>query len=408
MKKLLFLLMPALICAEDLKSLLEFATDNNNIVVAKTLREEAKLKDIESSQSGYYPTIDIGGYGQSLNSKSSNLPGDTYSGYAKIGVDLYDGGQRASTINEDKAYYESAKYDTSSYKKNLQLLIVQDFYAIKSAEAGLKALEEKQNLLSADVARIKNFYEVGKATSDEIDKFKAAFSNNGYQIDALKFQLISLKQLLGSKIGRKITILDDSTISEPQNLKKELNDEIQALSASASALTHTAHALNSAYMPQIRLEDTYSLFEYDRFDATSPKGLNNQNQLMLTFNIRLFDKGMVSKQKESIFIQQKALESEIKQSTEIQDINVDLSVSKINTTKSQILSAKSSLNAAISAYEAIAKKYELGVIDNIAYLDALTVKTSAQAQYQEAQNNLQIAYASYYYYVNKNIKEYTK
>ncbi|MDD2384309.1 MAG: TolC family protein [Sulfurospirillaceae bacterium] len=408
MKRLLFLLIPALMCADDLKSLLEFATTHNNMVVAKSLREESKLKEIESTQSAYYPTLDVGGYGQSLNARTGNTPGDIYSGYAKVGVDIYDGGKKSSTIEQNKALLESSKYDTSAYKKNLQLLIVQDFYTIKSVEANLKALEEKQVQLNADLERIKKFYEVGSATSDEIDKLQAALSNNGYQIDATKFQILSLTRLLGVKIGKKITTLEASNVEEPQNVQKELSDEIQALSASASSLSYSAQSLNAAYMPQIRLEDTYSLYDYDRYDALHPEGLNNQNKLMLTFNIRLFDNGTVSKQKESLFIQQKALESEIKQNTEIQDINADLSLSKISTTKAQIQSAKSSLDAAMSAYDVIAKKYELGAVDNIAYLDALSVKTNAKAQYEEALNNLQIAYASYYYYANKNIKEYTK
>lgn len=408
MKKLLFLLIPALMCADDLKSLLEFATTNNNMVVSKSLKEESKLKDIESTQSAYYPTLDIGGYGQSLNARTNDTPGDIYSGYAKVGVDIYDGGKKSSTIEQNKALLESAKYDTASYKKNLQLFIVQDFYTIKSVEASLQALEEKQAQLNADLERIKKFYAVGSATGDEIDKIQATLSNNGYQIDATKFQILSLTRLLGVKIGKKITTLETSSIEEPLNVQKELSDEIQALTANAASLTYSAQSLNAAYMPQIRLEDTYSLYDYDRYDALHPEGLNNQNKLMLTFNIRLFDNGSVSKQKESLFIQQKALESEIKQSTEIQDINADLARSKISTTKAQIQSAKSSLAAAISAYDVIAKKYELGAVDNVSYLDALSVKTNAKAQYEEALNNLQIAYASYYYYTNKNIKEYTK
>ena len=408
MKRLLFLAIPALICAEDLRELLDFATANNNIVVAKSLREESKLKDIESSQSAYYPTIDVGGNAQSLKDRTPNQAGDTYNGYAKVGVDLYDGGKKSNTIEQNKALLESSKYDTSSYRKSLQLLIVQDFFAIKSSEASLKALEEKHTQLSADLDRIKKFYDVGSATTDEIDKLQAALSNNSYQIDATKFQILSLKRLLGVKIGKKIATLEDSNIDAPQNVQKELSDDIKALSANASSLTYTAKALHSAYMPQIRLEDTYNLYDYGRTDFAHPQGLDNQNKLMLTISMRLFDNGTVSKQKESLFIQQKALESEIKQNTEIQDINADLALSKIDTTKAQIQSAKSSLDSALSAYEVIAKKYELGAVDNIAYLDALSVKTNAKAQYEEALNNLQIAYASYYYYANKNIKEFIR
>ena len=61
-----------------------------------------------------------------------------------------------------------------------------------------------------------------------------------------------------------------------------------------------------------------------------------------------------------------------------------------------------------SSLNAIRKKFEIGSVDNIAFLDALSVKTSSKAQYETAKNNLQIAYARYYYYLNKNVKDYIK
>ena len=91
-----------------------------------------------------------------------------------------------------------------------------------------------------------------------------------------------------------------------------------------------------------------------------------------------------------------------------QDINIELAISKIDTVKAQINSAKSSLKSAISAFETIAKKYEVGNVDHVTYLDALSVKTNAKAQYKSALNNLQIAYATYYYHTNKNIQEFIK
>lgn len=410
MKRLVILscIVPAWIYAEGLKSLIDFASTNNNIVVSKNLTQSAKRKDIESAKSAYYPTVDAGGYYQNLNSRTLGVPGDVYSGYVKVGVDLYDGGKKSNVIEKNKALLESSKYDTSSYKKSLTLSITQDFYTIKSTEATLIALEEKNTQLIAELDRIKQFYEVGSATKDEVDKLQAALSNNIYQMDAIKFQILSLKKLLSVKIGKNITTLDDSALMAPQGVEKELSDDIQSLTFNASSFEYSAKTLNAAYLPQIRIEDTYSLYDYGSSDTTHPEGLDNQNKLMLTFNVRLFDNGNVNKQKESILIQKRALESQIKQATQIQDINVDLAMSKISTTKEQINSAKSSLISATSAYETIAEKYKVGVADNIAYLDALSVKTNAKAQYEEALNNLQIAYGEYYYYANKNIGEFIK
>ncbi len=407
-KRLLFLILPAFVYAENLKTLLEFATINNNIVVSKSLTKESKLLNLQSTQSGYYPTIDLGGYYQRLDDKSNGLAGDIYSGYAEIGFDIYDGGKKSNIVKQNQALLQSAILDTTSYQKELQLSIVQDFYNIKSIETSLEALKEKQIQLEAELERVKRFYEVGTTTKDDVDKLQAAYSNNLYQIDTTKYQILSLKKLFSIKIGKKVDTFDESFISSPENIQKELNDNINALKQNSSSLIYTANSIDSTYKPQLRVEDTYSIYDYDRTDISHPKGLDNQNKLMLTLSLRLFDNSATQKQKESILIQKKALDKQIEQLEQMQDINVELALSKIETTKAQITSAKSSLDSAISAYETISEKYRVGSIDNIAYLDALSVKTNAKAQYKTALNNLQIAYGSYYFHTNKNIQEFTK
>ncbi|MGB5867297.1 MAG: TolC family protein [Arcobacteraceae bacterium] len=407
-KRMLFLILPAFLCADNLKSLLEYATTNNSMVVSKSLTQESKKLDLQSTKSGYFPTLDIGGSYQNLNQKSANTPGEIYTGFASIGVDLYDGGQKSNTIKQNEALLKSANFTTSAYQKELQLSIVQDFYNIKSIEASLEALNEKQIQLHAELERVKKFYEVGSTTKDDVDKLQAAYSNNIYQIDTTKYQILSLKRLFSIKIGKKVDTFEDSTIQSPQNIDKEISDNIKALQHNSNSLLHSANSIDSVYYPKLRLEDTYSMYDYDRTDATHPDGLDNQNKLLLTLNIRLFDNGATQKQRESLLIQKKALDKEIEQLEQIQDINVELALSKIETTKAQIVSAKSSLDSAISAYETISEKYRVGTIDNIAYLDALTVKTNAKAQYKTALNNLQIAYSTYYFYTNKNIQEFTK
>lgn len=406
-KKLLLLIIPFIINADGLKSLLDYATANNKIVLSKNLSEQAKLKDIESSKSAYYPTIDVGAYYQRLDDTTQFAPGDTYSAYAKVGLDLYDGGKKSSTIEQNKALHKSSKYAASSYKKSLQLEIVEDFYATKSAQATLDALKDKEIQLQADLERIQKFYDVGSVTIDEIDRLKAEYSANIYKIDQIKYQIVSLKKLLNLKVGKKIQSLDNSQIKVPKEINRETSDDILVLQANASSINFSADVVNSAYYPQLRVEDTYSLYSYER-ESTLVENLDNQNKLMLTLNLKLFDMGTLSKQKESLLIQKEALQKEIEQAQDEQEINIELALLKIDTTKAQILSAKSSLESASSAYETIAMKYSAGVVDNVSYLDALSTKTNAKAQYEEALNNLQIAYATYYYYTNQDIKEYIK
>ncbi len=84
----------------------------------------------------------------------------------------------------------------------------------------------------------------------------------------------------------------------------------------------------------------------------------------------------------------------------------DLALSAIDTSNIKIKSAKSALIAATSAFKTISKKYDAGIVDNVVYLDALTSQTEAKAIYETSINDLQIAYAVYYYYAGKNIEEF--
>jgi len=404
-KQLLLLIVPALIYADDLKSLLDFATTNNNIVVSKEFTQKAKLKDIGVAKSAIYPTIDVGGYYKRDDDHSPFQPGDIYSGYVKVGVDLYNGGKSSNTIKEYKSLHDASKYASSAYKKSLQLQISEDFYNLKSVESRLDALKEAGVQLMAALQRVKKFYEVGSVTKDDVKRLEAAYSNNIYAINSAKYQKIALQKMLALKVGKKVEQLDNSTLIVPHNLQVALNDNILTLQSNATSLKYAAKSVNSRYYPQIRFEDTYSVFAYNRKD---PKvvPLNEQNQLMLTLNIRLFDRGTISKQKESLLLQKEALGKEIEQYKEEQKSNIELALLKIETVKAQIASAKSSLDASTSAYETVQKKYAVGLVDYVTYLDALTVKTEAKSQYESAVNSLQIAYAKYYFYTNKNIKDF--
>ena len=103
-----------------------------------------------------------------------------------------------------------------------------------------------------------------------------------------------------------------------------------------------------------------------------------------------------------------ALNSQIAYMSKEQALSYKLALSRIDTAKIRIATAKSALNAATSAFTTIEKKYNAGIVDYIVYLDALTKKTSSKALYKSGLNELEIAYAILYFYSGKNIKEELK
>lgn len=407
--KLIFLAFPALLYGESLKEIVDIALLNNNIVNAKVYTQEAQKYTLKASRGNYLPTLSIGGNFQSLNERTPNVAGDIYSGYAKVAWNIYDAGKTYNNVKQNEALLNSKNLDLSAYQKELQKTIVEDFFSIKNAEASLEALNEKQKLLDAELQRVKMFFEVGSTTKDDVEKLQAELSNNLYQIETLKYQILSMQKLLSIKVGKEINTLKESILETPIQLETvQENDTITSLKQQKEALSYSAKGVDDTFEPYITVENTYNSYDYDRDDLNHPAGLDDQNKLMVSLNIKLFDGQVTNNQKKALLMQQKSLNEEIKQLEQIQETNAQLSLAQIETTKAQIQSAKSSLESAQSAYETVLEKYRVGASDNVAYLDALSVKTQAQALYSQAINNLQVAYAYYYYYTNQEIKEYIK
>lgn len=407
MKKLIFLVIPAFIYAQNLKSLIEYAQLNNEIVVSSSLNQEAQSKNVDSKKSAYLPVIDVGAYYQRLDDRTPTMAGDVYSGYAKIGFDIYDGGRKSSLLEQAKNEHKSSKYDTDEMKKSLALEITEDFYTVKSLDASLRAREDASKSLKEQLSRIKKYFEARLATKDDVDRLQSAYDTNIYEIKSLELQKLTALKSLELKVGKKIDTLDDSSFKEVREDLQPI-DAINSLLSKESALVSSAESIDSAYYPQIKLEDSYNLYGYGRSDAMHPEGLDNQNKILLSANIRLFDFGTLKEAKQAMIISAKALNSQVLYKTKEQKMHHEVALARLDTSKIKIQSAKSALIASESAFETIEKKYNAGIVDYVIYLDALTSKTRADALYKTSLNELEIAYAMYYYYSGKNLAEYIK
>ncbi len=404
---LLFLLALTL-HAESLQELLQKAQNNNGILVAKEYKKAASQKELHSQKSAYYPTVDIGGIYKRDDAASPFQAGDVYAAHAKIALDLYDGGKRSADVDAKKASVDAAGFDSIAYKKSLALQITKEFLSIKTLQASLQAREDAQKALKAQLERIKKFYQVNMATQDDVERVQADFDTNLYNIQTIKFQILSLKSLLELKVGQKIQSIGSAAFKKESTPTATTLESIKAMSAQKKALHYQANALGSYYYPHIAIEDTYSLYGYDRLSAKVKQlapPLDNQNSLLLSANIRLFDFGRIAKEKEALLLDEKALQAQIEYQSQEQNIHLKLAKAQIATAKLKIKSARSALNAANIAFHTIEKKYNAGIVDYIVYLDALTKKTSSKALYASSLNDLELAYATYYFYSGKNILE---
>ncbi len=407
-KELLLLLLPFILNAESLKSLLEYADRANNLIVAKDLQAQSKKSELGSSKNDLYPTVDIGAYYKRDDKPNTFFSGTTYAGYAKIGYDVYVGGRKENALKQKRGALKSSQFDKEATKNAIELAIVQDFYNLKSKEATLNAREEASKAVKAQLKRVEAFLKASLATQDDVDRLQSAYDSNIYRIESLKFEIFSLKKSLELQVGKSIESLDDSLFIKSESMAQEL-DNIRALRATKGSVMDSAKIIDSYYYPQIRVEDTYSLYGYmdkPTFGNAHIEQITNQNQLLVTLNMRLYDFGTLSESKRSAQLQADALGEEIKYKTKEQHLQQELALQRIVTAKLSIKSAKSALKSAKSAFITITKKYNSGIVDNVVYLDALTTRTESQATYKTACNNLELSYALYYYYNANNLEEY--
>ena len=172
-------------------------------------------------------------------------------------------------------------------------------------------------------------------------------------MESIKLNILTLKLDLSLQVGTKVDSLDKSEFIVELGNELELVDSIKSLEYSKKALKSFSKSIDSIYYPQLKVEDTYSLYGYDRTDAAHPKGLDNQNKIILSANIRIYDNGTVSNEKQAVEINTQALSKQIEYKTQEQKMLHELAEARIKTSKVKIKSASSALVSATSAFNSI-------------------------------------------------------
>ena len=404
MKLFIFILLPALLFSDDLKSLLEFAQKNNNLINASKIVETSKKSELSATKHSYLPTIDANAFYERDDKPTPFYPGTTYGVSAKISYSIYDGGKKAYITKQKKDELLASEFKTKASKKDILLVITKNFFNLKSLYASLDATQEASKAVKAQLTRIKQFYVANLATSDDVDRLQSAYDRTLYTIESLKFKIFSLKKLLELEVGKKIISLDNSKFQKSKMTDDDNLDAIKALTKDKNALTNQTKMIDSYYHPNIKIEDSYTIFGYQ--DKPITPLLDTQNKIMATLSLRIFDFGALSEKKEALRLKVDAMNEKISYKIKEQNMEREIALRRIKTTKLNIHSTKSALKSATSALKTITKKYQNGIVEHVTYLDALSSRTEAYALYQKSLNDLEIAYALYYYYNTKNLEDY--
>jgi len=408
MKKIvLFIIFLSLLNATTLKSMLNSSKLQNDLVLSKDLEVLSSKKSIGVVKSSYLPTVDIGGFAQSLYPKTPMMAGTAYGVYAKLNYTIYDGKTKKYTLRQKRFELLSKEFESLEFKRSLALLIIKDYFEIKSLDSLLLAIKSKKKSLLSSVKKAKYYFKSGLIESSEVDRLKAELEMVNYNISSLKLQKATLLSDLSLKVGKKIKNIDNAYFIK-KRVKFSVNNEIKSILAKSASVSSEAKIIKSANNPKVNLGIEYDIYGYERYDLMHPRGVDKQAKVSLNANMRVYDGGVTKEKAQIAKIQALSIALQAKHKLKEQKSNFNLAKLRIRNIKNKIKSAKVSFNSANRFFKDTEKKYKAGFIDNSLYLDALAQKTEALAEYKRALNDLEVAYGLYYYYAGKNLKGYIK
>ena len=415
MRTLLLLCMPLFVLAQSygLKQFVDNANRTNGLIEAKKLNVKSKAQEVEAARSAYWPTVDIGADYSFQSPNYIVSPGQVGNAFISANLNLYDGGRKDAILKSKGFEHKASLFEQTAFEKSITLEIARHYYGIQSLKATLSALQERSKELKAQIDRVKKFKLTGLATQEEVDKLQSVYDNNQYTIENTKLAIETSEENLKLISGLPAKHLRRNYFLEPKRIRFEWFENIKILQAKANAVGENAKAIDAGYLPQVNLSDTYHRSHFDDLVPVPGGGgdaflIDHQNKVGVSVNMRLFDNGKMSKESEAVKYQKLALISQLDQAKKEQRMNFRLAKQNLRTTKAKMKSAKSALKAATSTYTVLKQKFEVGLADDIAFLDALATKTLAEARYKETVYDYEVKKSIYYYYAGKDPREFIR
>ena len=384
--------------ATTLKDIVASTLQNNDSVAVAKLRYKQSVNDEEAVGNSFNPTLNVGASYTRLDLDTREVQvGSTFVGFAKIAANLYDGG-RLSATKEAKGYIkEASKLSVNSTERATLLQVVSLYYQAKNMSDEIEVFKKKSQTLLAQYERVKTKYKLKMTTEDEVLKLKSEYETNNYLIEQFKYQEEELLANLSLLSGMKVESVDDVKLPDVEHLSYKESENIEALKLQTQAAQANQRVASAVRKPQLNIEDRLNYYNYDDYNEKMLSDLPEvQNSLMLTLNYTLFDTTSSAKV-ESAKVQTLINSAQTTLVKKQEKMAFDLAKSKLHTQELKIASLKTALDMGESVYNIVKVKYENGIVDNIAYLDALSKKIYNEALYKESLNEYEIAKATYYF-----------
>jgi len=411
MKKIyLSFLVPFCLYGESLNELIDLSL-HNKLVKSQQYSIDSINSQYKSVQKNYLPKVTLGATYTNTNEETASMPDSSLNSYANVNYIVYDGGKKGAVYKSYENTIKSAQENLTTLKNDLSLQIVRHYFNYHSYIAQKEAKQKEIIQLKAQYDRLKRFLDVGTTTSDEVDKILARLENANVTLHETELNIQTILHKLNYLVSKEVSLEPGSTIKD-QLLLSTLKDKranIKALEYDMQTVLSNARASKSSNYPVLSLDNTYNNYEmnYDN-QSYQQASVDSQNIFKVNLSWNIFDFGSTTNAYVSEYKKYESLKSTYEYEKNKANVDLQLAIKSYEISKLKIGSASSALKASVSTYETVEKKYQNGLVDNVAYLEALSEKYNSISFLKKAQYDLEINKANIIYYSGKNVWEYVQ
>jgi len=404
MKKIVFIsILPLLLSAGNLGALLDMAQNNSHVEASRFALEASKEKE-SSIKSGYLPSLSIGAAKTYNEKENMSAPQNATSGQAILSFTLYDGGRREALIDGQAALVKSASFSLASTQNSVSLNVIYAYYTYLSTKASQEALMQKMQQLEAERYRLEKFLSVGSATGDEVQKIISTIEQTKVELLNTQNALANTLNTLEYLTGKPVNVEERSHVALANDALASKRLDLLALEQSVESMKHQAIAAKAPSLPTVKIEDTYTRYDYDFDNKAYDSDVNRQNTIALSVQWKIFDFGSTSSAYEAAQKEYLSKNSELSYEQSRANASLKNAQNTYQSALAKIEAAKARLHASSMTYELVQKKFQQGIVNNVTYLDALSDKYNATSALHSALYDVEYQKAVMLYEMGHEIK----
>lgn len=371
---------------------------------------EANLQSVsienKAIEESYMPHFYVGGSANMIDKEGFGSARQSSSIYAKAKATLYDGGKKWAYARQYSSKIEAKKAQLQSDKNQQALMTIEAYYSVLNVLEQKRATEQESQQLNKEIERFELFYRAGTASADQVEKIRASKAQNDATIAELDLNLQKAQLNLEWLVGQKIVLEEGSRLEEPLLNEANLRADIEAMESDVIANKENIEIAGANLLPNVALQGTYTHNQYaysnENFNPSFPE---NQAQIMLTAEWKVFDYGMTEHQKKVSELGYIASKEQLNSEKRLAELELENAKKSLEIAQAKINAAQARVSASDSTFDAIKQKFRAKIVDNISYLDALSDKYDALASLKIAYNDYEVNKANYYYQAGIKLEE---